>query len=291
MDQAEKLRELVRNKEKNVGDKLQYKNAKVFAITSGKGGVGKTSLAVNVAAFLSKIGKKVLIIDADLGLSNVEIMLGITPNHTIRDLIKNNKDIKEVITKGPFNLDFISGGNGFLEMAELSDVEREEILIKLQKLDEEYDVILIDTGAGISKNVISFLMVADEIIVITTSEPTSITDAYSVIKIVKDKIEKPDLGIIINRVKNIIEYKKASSLLINTSKDFLEMNIKNIGFIYEDSCVRNTIFKKTPFVIYYPDSQATGCIKYIVEKLEFNYEEKTSGLITKFRSWFKNVGR
>ena len=157
MDQAARLRKLVEERKVDQIRVDQKKTARIISVTSGKGGVGKTSLSVNLAAHLSKQGTKILLIDADLGLSNVEIMLGVTPSYTLKDVIKHGKDIEDVIINGPYNLDFISGGNGFLELAELSEIEREEILIKIHKLEELYDIIIIDTGAGISKNVTDFL--------------------------------------------------------------------------------------------------------------------------------------
>lgn len=294
MDQAEKLREIVKLKEenkKNIDNDTDKVNAKIIAITSGKGGVGKTSLTVNMAASLAKTGKKVLVIDADLGLSNVEIMLGVTPSRTMRDLVKNNNTVEDIIIKGPFKIDFISGGNGLLELTDLSDVDIEEILLKLKKLDEIYDIILIDTGAGISKNVISFLMVADEIIVITTSEPTALTDAYSIIKIIKERKADAELGLVVNRVKEVKEYKRASEILLSTSKKFLDKDLRNLGFIYEDSIVKETIFKKTPFVIYYPDSKASNCLNYILTRLSFDNIGNRKGIVDRFKNWFKKSGR
>lgn len=246
MDQAARLRSIVREK-KVVDKEINEFSARIISITSGKGGVGKTSISVNIAATLAKKGKKVLVIDADLGLSNVEIMLGVTPSNTLRDVIKEGKSLEEVIINGPFNIDFISGGNGFLELAELSDIDREEILIKIQKLDELYDIIIIDTGAGISKNVTAFLEISDEVLVVTTSEPTALTDAYSIIKVLHEAKLEQQMGLIINRVKNKNEYQQASDILINTAKKFLGETIRNIGFVFEDPNVRKTIYKKNTF--------------------------------------------
>jgi flagellar biosynthesis protein FlhG len=288
IDQAANLRRIVKEKDMNI-NKKSFKHAKILAVTSGKGGVGKTSLSVNLAALLAKSGKRILVIDADLGLSNVEIMLGVTPSYTLNDIIKNKKKIEEVIIKGPFKIDFISGGNGFLELAELTDIEREEILIKIQKLDEIYDIIIIDTGTGISKNVTAFLEIADEILVITTSEPTSLTDAYSIIKILKENGNLEKVGLIINRVKSENEYIQASKVLINTTKRFLKVDIKDIGYIFEDVSVRKTIYKKTPFTIYYPDSKASNCVKNILSKItDSKIVGKEETLIDKFRKWFKS---
>lgn len=286
MDQAANLRNIV--KEKKVTRVVGEKSARIISITSGKGGVGKTSISVNLAATIARQNKKVLVIDADLGLSNVEIMLGVTPSYTLRDVIKLRKDIEDVIINGPFNIDFISGGNGFLELAELSDIDREEILVKIQKLDELYDIIIIDTGAGISKNVTAFLEISDEVLVVTTSEPTALTDAYSIIKVLHESEIKQQMGLIINRVKNKNEYQQASDILINTAKKFLGENIKNIGYVYEDPNVRKTIYKKTPFVIYYPDSKASECVRDLINTLDMDMRDKSAkSIMDKFRKLFK----
>ncbi len=290
MDQAAKLRKLVREKKEEKEDVVKVetkKTAKILSVTSGKGGVGKTSLSVNIAASLGKDDVKVLLIDADLGLSNVEIMLGVTPSYTLKDVIKNGRAIEEVVINGPYNIDFISGGNGFLELAELSEIEREEILIKIHKLEELYDIIIIDTGAGISKNVTAFLTISDEIIVVTNSEPTALTDAYSIIKVITEEKLKQKIGLIINRVKNKNEYQQASDILINTAKKFLGEEIRSLGFVYEDPNVRKTIYKKTPFVIYYPNSVASDCVKEIIGNLALKEtQEKKASMMDKFMRLF-----
>lgn len=288
MDQAARLRKLVEERKVDQIRVDQKKTARIISVTSGKGGVGKTSLSVNLAAHLSKQGTKILLIDADLGLSNVEIMLGVTPSYTLKDVIKHGKDIEDVIINGPYNLDFISGGNGFLELAELSEIEREEILIKIHKLEELYDIIIIDTGAGISKNVTAFLTISDEIIVITTSEPTALTDAYSIMKVISEEKLKKKIGLIINRVKTKSEFQQASNILISTAKKFLGEEIKSLGYVYEDPNVRKTIYKKTPFVIYYPDSKASDCIIDIVANLELKEKpDKKISMMDKFMRLFE----
>lgn len=288
MDQAARLRKLVEERKVDQIRVDQKKTARIISVTSGKGGVGKTSLSVNLAAHLSKQGTKILLIDADLGLSNVEIMLGVTPSYTLKDVIKHGKDIEDVIINGPYNLDFISGGNGFLELAELSEVEREEILIKIHKLEELYDIIIIDTGAGISKNVTAFLTISDEIIVITTSEPTALTDAYSIMKVISEEKLKQKIGLIINRVKTKSEFQQASNILISTAKKFLGEEIKSLGYVYEDPNVRKTIYKKTPFVIYYPDSKASDCIIDIVANLKLKEKpDKKISMMDKFMRLFE----
>lgn len=288
MDQAAQLRELVKTIDnERIKSGAKMKNARIIAVTSGKGGVGKTCVTVNMAANLIKEGKKVLIIDADLGLSNVEILLGMTPSATLRDLIRNKKEINDIIINGPFEIDFISGGNGFVELSELSDIEIDEIIAKFHMLDELYDIILVDTGAGISKNVISFLRISDDILVVTTPEPTAMTDAYSIIKILNEKKEDARIGLVVNRVKNGDEYKHALNILTSTAKKFLNKDIVDMGYLIEDSVVRDTIFKKVPFVLYYPDSKASVCLKNITTNFTGAEIENGAGIMSKLRSWFR----
>ena len=172
MDQAEQLRKLV-------GQQIQHSGStRVIAVTSGKGGVGKTSLSVNLAIQFSKKGKRVVIIDADFGLANVEIMLGIRPRYTMSDLIHNDMSIDEIITEGPMGIGFISGGSGVQDMVNL-DKEQLRILIgKLVRLDTLADIVIVDTGAGISDSVLEFVLSSPEVLIVATPEPTSITDAY-----------------------------------------------------------------------------------------------------------------
>lgn len=292
MDQAEQLREIVRSKDSDKkADEIIRNNARVIAVTSGKGGVGKTSLTVNMASSFIKKGKRVLVIDADLGLSNVEILLGITPSYTLRDLIKNNREVNDIIINGPYKIDFISGGNGFLDLAELSEIEIDELSTKFKKLDDIYDIIIIDTGAGISKNVISFLMIADEILTVATPEPTAMTDAYSIMKILNDKKKDADIGLVINRVRNLDEFRHASNILTTTAKKFLNKEVKNMGYVLEDNSVRDTLFKKVPFVVYYPDSKASLCVNSITTRYLDGNKVNSEGIIDKLKNWLKKQGR
>jgi flagellar biosynthesis protein FlhG len=163
-----------------------------------------------------------------------------------------------------------------------------EILIKIHKLEELYDIIIIDTGAGISKNVTAFLTISDEIIVITTSEPTALTDAYSIMKVISEEKLKKKIGLIINRVKTKSEFQQASNILISTAKKFLGEEIKSLGYVYEDPNVRKTIYKKTPFVIYYPDSKASDCIIDIVANLKLKEKpDKKISMMDKFMGLFE----
>ena len=198
MDQADELRKKVELL------KEQTPTSRVIAVTSGKGGVGKTSISVNLALQLQQQGKRVVVLDADFGLANVEVMLGIRPQYNLADLIFDNKSIEEIITEGPLGIGFISGGSGVQDLVNLDKERLKGLIAKLVKLDNMYDVVIIDTGAGISDSVVEFVLSSPEILLVITPEPTSITDAYSLLKAVKRKKEfdreQKSIKVITNRV-------------------------------------------------------------------------------------------
>lgn len=177
MDQAEQLRNIIK-----ANNQPQRPLARVITVTSGKGGVGKSNTAINLAIQFRKMGQRVIILDADFGLANIEIMFGAVPKHNLCDLIYQGKNIKEIITWGPMEVGFISGGSGIAGMSNLSRDYLNYIVQNLVQLDEMADTIIIDTGAGISDAVLEFLVASGEILLVTTPEPTSITDSYSLLK-------------------------------------------------------------------------------------------------------------
>ena len=176
MDQAENLRNMIRKQNQN-----NIKNARVIAITSGKGGVGKSNLSVNLALELTRMGKKVIILDADFGLANVEVMFGVIPEYNLSDLMFKGKEIKDIITEGPEGVGFISGGSGIANLINLDQEQVKRLVGKMTDLEELADVIIIDTGAGIAPSVMEFLLASPETIIVTTPEPTSVTDSYALL--------------------------------------------------------------------------------------------------------------
>lgn len=188
MDQAQNLRNIVKAQQVQVN-----KSARLLTITSGKGGVGKSSTAVNLAVQFRKLGYRVLIFDADFGLANIEVMFGVFPEYNLSDVVFRNKKIEEIITRGPMDIGFISGGSGIAELSNLSKENVRFLASKLMQLDTMFDIIIVDTGAGISDTVMEFVKCSKEVIVVTTPEPTSITDFYSLLKALKrssDLIQK-----------------------------------------------------------------------------------------------------
>ncbi|MBO5424768.1 MAG: MinD/ParA family protein [Lachnospiraceae bacterium] len=267
MDQASKLRQMVSSSN-------EMSNARVIAVTSGKGGVGKTSLSVNLAIEIAKMGKKVVIFDADFGLANVEVMLGIRPQYNLLDLIHNDKTIEEIITKGPNDIGFISGGSGVSELATLDKESIKVLVSELVKLDRLYDVVIIDTGAGITDSVMEFVMVSPEILLVVTPEPTSITDAYSLLKVLRRK-EKfnplyKTINVVSNRVSSDAEGNDIYSKINTVSSKFLNTKLQFLGNIPQDKNASMAIIEQKPVIMAYPTSPMAKGIQSMAAKLMQN---------------------
>jgi flagellar biosynthesis protein FlhG len=279
IDQAEQLREIMRSR--NETGSVNTKT-RVIAVASGKGGVGKTNISINIAIAYSQLGKKVLVMDADLGLANVNVAMGIIPKFNLYHLIRQKKKMNEIIINTDFGIQIVAGASGFSKIANLSDEERENFIEEISKMDA-VDIIVIDTSAGVSSNVLDFIAAADDVIIVTTPEPTAITDAYGIIKIIATEIENMNLGIklIVNRVKSVTEGKKVAERVINIASQFLNLKVDYLGYVYDDIQVSQAILKQKPFIIIDPDSKASICIKHIVSRLE-KVEYKEGGGLKKF---------
>lgn len=265
MDQADKLREKVELL------KEQVPSARVITVTSGKGGVGKTSLSVNLALQLREQGKKVIILDADFGLANVEIMLGIRPQYNFADLIFKNMSIEEIITEGPMGVGFISGGSGVQDLVNLDKEKLKKLIAKLVKLDSLYDVIIIDTGAGIADSVIEFVLNSPEVLLVVTPEPTSITDAYSLLKAVNRNKEfdreHKSIKVVANRVDNPEEGQEIFDKISVVVSKFLNIQLEYLGYIPLDKQLINAVLEQKPISIHYPNSESALRIRSICGKL------------------------
>jgi len=285
-DQAEKLREIMKSKQfdddqteiiGNFGNKT-----KIITIASGKGGVGKTNISTNLALAYGKIGKKVIVLDADLGLANVNVVMGMIPKYNLYHVIRKQKTMKEVILDTDYGIQIVAGASGFSKIANLTDEERDSFISELTELSSA-DIIIIDTSAGVSSNVLAFVEAADEVLIVTTPEPTAITDAYGIIKIISTEIDDLDLDLklIVNRVASVTEAKKISQRVINIAGQFLNLKVDYLGFVYEDLSVSSSVRKQVPFLIADPNGKASGCIQHIVGRLE-NIEFKEGGGVGRF---------
>jgi len=293
-DQAEDLKTLMKNKNngnKSLSNLPPKRKTRIIAVTSGKGGVGKTNISTNMGIAYAKMGKNVIVIDADLGLANVNVMMNIIPKFNLYHVMKKQKKMSDIIIDTEYGIKFIAGASGFSKIANMEEAERSDFIKELYTLAEA-DIIIIDTSAGVSKNVLSFVAAADEVVIVTTSEPTAITDAYGIIKIIATEVENYDLNLkmIVNRVNSALEGKKIAERMIQIVAQFLNLKVEYLGFIYNDPAVEQAVLKQKPFFIHAPKSKASGCLRHIVAKLEktdYNEYSGFSGFLQKLfgRKW------
>lgn len=228
-----------------------------IAVTSGKGGVGKSSLVVNLGMALSGLGKRVALLDGDLGLSNVEILMGLAPKYNLYDYLQGRADLQQVLEDGPMGVKVISGGRAMLEIASLKDMQLKRLATALNVLEESYDVLLIDTGAGISRTVLSFLAAAEEVIVVVTPDPSSFMDAYSLVKMLCHHSLKTEGLLLANRVADARDGKLVADKFCQVVKNFLPgFNLELLGYIPEDAEMGRAAIKQQPAYIYSPRSRS-----------------------------------
>lgn len=266
MDQAKELRSLIGNRQ-NLNLKKNI-NARVITISSGKGGVGKSSFSVNLAIYLASLKNRVLIIDADFGLANVEVLLGIRPKYNFYNMLKGEKNISEIVVDTEYGIKFISGGNGLKELSNINNTEIRYFIEQFEYLDEIADIIIIDTGAGISSSVTNFLMASDESIIVTTPEPTSFTDAYTLIKIMKEQNKIIDkLNVVINKADDEYEADRTFAKIAYVCNKFLGISIQNMGYIPLDADIIKAVKQQKPAIVSFPKSDFSKSIELIGNRL------------------------
>lgn len=262
LDQAEVLRKLI-----NDEDQEQKKNStKIITVTSGKGGVGKSNFVVNLAIVLQNKGKKVLIFDADLGMGNDDVLMGIYPKHNIFDIIFTDLEIKDIIVEGTNGVSLIPAGSALSKAQDLEESERKMFLEKLETLDE-YDYIIMDTGAGVNKDVLSFIAASEDLIIIITPEPTSLTDGYSLIKATDHYKLKTSAKIIVNKAYTKEDGEETYNKFNRAVSKFLKIEIEYLGSILDDKKLVQSVRQQKPFVVLYPNCDASKDIENIAMKL------------------------
>lgn len=263
MDQAEKLRSEVRSRK-------SFFN-KVITVTSGKGGVGKTNIAINLAVCFRKMGKRVIIFDADFGLANVEIMFGQAPKYDLSDLLYKGMSIKDIITEGPMGIGFISGGSGILSLNNISTDQLDTIVLGLEELNDLCDILIVDTGAGVSDNVIRMALASSEILIVTTPEPSSLTDAYSLVKaLVMDSSfvrDETNIRIVVNKVKSDREAKTVFNKMQSVSFRFLDTRLIYQGMIPYDVALDRAVKGQKVVSVEDPSAKSARAISYLAESL------------------------
>ena len=242
-------------------------NAKVIAITSGKGGVGKTNIVANLGFALSQLGKRVLIFDADLGLGNIDVLLGLTPKYNLSHVVMREKTGSEIIIEGPKNLKILPASSGIQELTQLTEEQRDNIFRELNSVLDRIDILLIDTAAGISSNVMYFNVNAQEVLVVVTPEPTSMTDAYALMKVMSLKYSAKKFRLLVNLAKNSGEAHEIFRQLTMVSNRFLDISIDYLGYVLADENVTKSVKRQKLICDIYPDSEGSKCFAEIAEQI------------------------
>jgi flagellar biosynthesis protein FlhG len=287
-DQAQKLRDLV---------SVKRSRARVISFTSGKGGVGKTNLSVSLALALIALKKRVALVDFDLGLANTNVLLRCRHRWNLSHYLSGEKSLVDVLVMGPGGLLFLPGANGLSHLADLDDGKRQTLVQGLESLEKRVDYILVDTGAGISKNVLTFAAAADDVVVLTTPEPTAVLDAYSVVKNLSAFTERGNIHLIVNQVSHRKVAVDVADRFCQASEQFLDMDVQKMGYVLTDPQVGLSVLKRRPFILEAPRCPAAQCLETMARCLAKApvQKVKTEGFFSRlmnqvFRKSFKRVG-
>lgn len=274
MDQARTLRrlaEVVRarhgGEEGTAQEQVFFPQVKVMSFTSGKGGVGKTHMVVNLAYALRRLGARVMILDADLGLANVDVLLGLAPRFNIQHVLAGQKTLAEVLVEGPAGMLILPASSGVQDLVDLTEGQRLQILAELDALETQLDFLLVDTGAGISANVMYFNMAAQDIVVVVTPEPTSMTDAYALMKVLSTKYAEKNFKVLLNAVAHAAEAKDVFRRLSTVAERFLNISLDYLGFVVYDTAFSQAVRQQKPLMGLYPTSVAAGCFRDLAQRM------------------------
>lgn len=293
-DQAQSLRQLVSSQDDILTTRPKAeRGAKVITVSSGKGGVGKSNFTLNFALALKALGKKVLLFDADIGMANIDVLMGVRSQYSLYHLLKGEKDITEIISIGTGSLPYIAGGSGMADLFTLSSNDLNLFMTQLEKITADMDFIIFDTGAGLSKEVLNFITAADECIIVTTPEPTSITDAYALIKVIQSMEEQVSFRLMINRVSDEQEAKQVSNKIALVASKFLNIQIPMIGYMSDDQHVVRAVKKQVPFSVAFPTCNAAKDVERMAMKYmnvpQLQSKDTFSGIKGFMHKWLKRT--
>jgi len=288
--QTDRLRELAaRIREQNDRNtQIMAKESKVIAVTSGKGGVGKTSVAVNLAITLRQSGLRVLLIDTDVGLANIDIICGISPEYTLGHWLRGEKPLDKVITEGPGGIQVIAAGSGYEELESIGPEEMVRFVEGIGQLGSSTDLIVIDSGAGLGPAVLNFVLASDEVLVITTPEPTAQADAYVITKTILSRRPSAAIKFVVNRAGSPQEAERVISHMQRIAAKFLNYNLDSAGYVPEDRSVARSVVRQVPFVLEEPGAAAALAMGRIAQGLfgdadvKYGREEGFKGFIRRF---------
>lgn len=293
-DQASALRGLVDQYESSqtnrdsVSAARAPRLAQTIAITSGKGGVGKTTVTVNLAVQLARLGRRVVLLDADLGTANADVMCNVNARSTLAHVVAGRHNLEDVMVDAPGGFRLIPGASGLANMANLSAHEHDRLNAQMRQLEASCDVLLIDTGAGVGPNVLSFCAAAERLLVVTTPEPTSITDAYAIIKTINAQTSDPDIRLLINMVEDEAEARAVFIRIQSVCQRFLNLSPNYAGFVVSDARVPRAVRQRRPFVLDAPQSPASACVLSLAHRLDRHATEArptSAGLIKRMSTW------
>jgi flagellar biosynthesis protein FlhG len=275
-DQADTLRQMARQNRNNApsgqdrpltAGEDNDRGIRVISVTSGKGGVGKSNVVSNLAMALSAQGKQVLIIDADLGLGNLDVLLGLSPEYNLNNVFNGEKSISEIIIEGPAGIKVIPAGSGVQEVTSLSQHDRLKLLDELDMLEEKFDIMIVDTEAGISENVTYFTAAAQEIIVVVSPEPTSITDVYALIKLLATRYSEHHFKVLVNMAKDSEDALEVFRKLANVAGRFLDISLDYLGCVVKDEKVVEAVKRQRAVYDLFPDSEAAICFTTLARRV------------------------